>query len=94
MNARDYKDLLNATVQEYTRRGYGVSGVKTSYQESPETTTAIFAEHSRAFLQNLNSFPASGKAYGVSQDNIVKTSDMFDAIMYTRQLMNSVVPIQ
>lgn len=92
MSMKDFRELLAASVNEYTRRGYSTSGVTTGYEKEPDFGTAIFVQHSKGFLSNLNTFPGSGKNYQLSTDSIVKTTDMFDAIMYTRQLMNSVVP--
>lgn len=89
LDQNDFKDLLNASVVEYTRRGYSTSGRVTSYTNTPAPGVQIFLQHAEGFLSNLNAFPSSGKNYTINSGKMVLTSDLSDAILYIRQLMNT-----
>jgi len=91
VTASDFTNMLNATVNEYTRRrNAGVVNITapvSGYTTTPNTSVAVFLESAQGIFTNLNSFPNSGKNYTLPSDMVVSTDNLKDAISYIRELM-------
>lgn len=85
----DFVSILNATIQEYNRRGISTAGKYTAYSSPDTANSKIFVEHASGIFYNVNTFPGSGKSYTINSSNIVKTSDLTDCIAYVQQLMSA-----